>query len=185
MEADEITIRSIPWCADLISGPNVIIMPTESREPKESTEDALFAQTLKTPDTISGCLTFYDKPSCDSAPIDKINTLISLGFAVNGYPHVAHGGLVATLLDEIMGLLLSVNKRRAAVPDNSMIVTANLNVTYLKPVPTPSTILVSAKFKEIAGRKMFLLATVEDSSGVALARAEGLWVRIDKSDEKL
>jgi len=185
MEADETAIRSIPWCAELLSGPNIVILPTASRELKESTEDALFAQTLKTPDTISGCLSFYEKPSSDSAPINKINTLISLGFAVNGFPHVAHGGLVATLLDEVMGILLSVNKGRAAVPDTGMTVTANLNVTYIKPVTTPSTILVSAKIKEIKGRKLFVLATLEDSGGVALARAEGLWVRVDKPDEKL
>ncbi|TVY32686.1 Verlamelin biosynthesis protein B [Lachnellula occidentalis] len=188
MEADEASIRSIPWCAALISGPNIVILPTESRAPKTSTEDALFARTLKTSDTISGCLTFYDQPgdSSASAPINRINTLVSLGSAVNGYPHVAHGGIVATLIDEVMGLLLSVNKHpKVAFPDVGRTVTAYLNVTYLKPVVTPSTILVSASFRETVGRKLFLNASVEDSCGVALARAEALWIRVDKSTEKL
>lgn len=186
MEADEAHIRSIPWCAALISGPSIVILPTESRAPKESTEDALFAQTLKTPDTISGCLTFYDRANNSSAHINKINTLISLGSAVNGYPHVAHGGLVATLVDEIMGLLLSVNKHpKVAFPDIGRTVTAYLHITYLKPVVTPATILVSARFKEVAGRKLFLEASVEDRWGVALAKAEALWIRVDKERERL
>ncbi|TVY31878.1 Verlamelin biosynthesis protein B [Lachnellula subtilissima] len=192
MEADEAHIRSIPWCASLISGPNIVILPTESRAPKTSTEDALFAQTLKTPDTISGCLTFYEQPGSSSAstsavaPINKISTLVSLGSGVNGYPHVAHGGLVATLVDEIMGLLLSVNKHPKVVfPDIGRTVTAYLNITYLKPVATPSTILVSAQIKEITGRKIFVRASVEDRWGVALARAEALWIRVDKEKEKL
>ena len=122
MEADEAPIRSIPWCAALISGPNIVSLPTASRAPKTSTGDALFVQTPKTPDTISGCLTFYEQPgglsALASAPINKIKTLLSLGSGLNGYPHAAQGGLVATLVDETMGLLLSVNKHSKGVsPD--------------------------------------------------------------------
>lgn len=183
MEADEAHIRAIPWCAELLSGPNVVVLPTESRESKESTEDALFAQTLKTPDTISGCLTFYNQPESESGVITQINTLVSLGYAVNGFPHVAHGGIVATLIDEIMGLLLIVNKRRLA--DVGAAVTAYLNIRYLNPVPTPSTVLVSASLKEISGRKIFLEATVQDSGEVALARGEALWIRVSQPKEAL
>ncbi|TVY87256.1 Verlamelin biosynthesis protein B [Lachnellula willkommii] len=192
METDEAHIRSIPWCAALISGPNIVILPTESRKPKESTEDALFAQTLKTPDTISGCLTFHNanpanNPSASaSTPINQINTLVTLGSAVNGYPHVAHGGLVATLIDEAMGVLLAVNKHPKVVfPDVGRTVTAYLHVTYLKAVVTPSTVLVSARIKETVGRKLFLEAGVEDRWGAALARAEALWIRVDKERERL
>lgn len=29
---------------------------------------------------------------------------------LNGYPHLCHGGIVATIMDEVMGTLLAVNK---------------------------------------------------------------------------
>jgi acyl-coenzyme A thioesterase PaaI-like protein len=183
MSADEAGIRGIPWCAALLSDANIVVLATESREPKASTEDALFAQTLKTPDTISACLTFYRAPASAAAPVEELSTLVSLGYAVNGYPRVAHGGVVATLLDEVMGLLLTLNQKRAAVPGVGF--TASLNVSYLNPVATPSTVLVSARLKDVNGRKMFLEGTVKDGSEVVLARAEALWITVDKPRERL
>ncbi|KAH6665396.1 HotDog domain-containing protein [Halenospora varia] len=184
MDPDLSPILLIPWCATLLDDPDTVIVPTISREPKDSTEDALFAETLKTASTISACLTFHARPPSATALINHISTLVTLEEGVNGYPHVAHGGLVGFLFDEIMGLLLSMNKRQDAI-FNKHIVTAELTVKYLKPVATPQTVLVSVGFKEIVGRKMFIHATMKDSKGVELAKADALWIAVSKAKGNL
>lgn len=178
MEADGDFIKSISWCRDLLGSPNVTIVPTPSRKIKESTEDALFSEALKDKDTVRDCLTFHDRPESDSALIHQVNMIVSLGHKVNGYPHVTHGGMVAVLFDEVMGTLLALNKRRVAIPGVESSVTANLNVTFLLPVATPQTVILSAVFKKIEGRKIFIGATLKDSAGVAHAKAEALWISL-------
>ncbi|KAH8655111.1 HotDog domain-containing protein [Tricladium varicosporioides] len=184
MNLDSSPILLIPWCATLLDDPDIVITPTISREPKHSTEDALFAETLKTDSTISACLTFHPRPSPPTALISQISTLVTLEQGVNGYPHMAHGGLVGFLFDEIMGLVLSMNKSRGAI-FNQIIVTAELTVKYLKPVATPQTVLVTVWLKEIVGRKIGLQATMKDSKGTELAKADGLWIAVSKDKGKL
>ena len=83
-----------------------------------------------------------------------------------------HGGIIATLMDDVIGTLMTVNQNPSAV-------TAYMNVRYLMPVVTPQTVLVVAKSRGSIGeaRKVFVDAEVRDSVGVVLAKAEALWVR--------
>jgi acyl-coenzyme A thioesterase PaaI-like protein len=183
-EPDLAHFQNIPWCAQLLSSSNIVITPTNSREYKASTEDALFAETFKTDDTIRACLSFYSRPAPGIPRIEEIHTLLALGYRLNGYPARAHGGVIATLIDEEMGMLLSVNKKLGFLGTQGDTVTAYLNVTYLKPVETPGTVLVSARFREVTGRKYFLEAMIKAGSGEVLAKAEALWIGLEKSNSK-
>jgi len=128
--------KSIPWCASLINDDSYTITPTWSREPKKSSEDLLFGETLHTDRTISACLSLYKKPAPLDRQIEEVKTLLALNAGVNGYPNVCHGGVVATMLDEVMGILLTLNKDRAGeiaraggrVPERPATVTAELVV---------------------------------------------------------
>ncbi|MCJ1304953.1 hypothetical protein MMC08_007766 [Hypocenomyce scalaris] len=182
---DVLHFQSIPWCAKLLADPRFTAAPTGSRSPKRSTEDSFFAETLQTDKTVRACLSLYcipSPPSCDSAPsprIQEVRTLISLGSGVNGYPRIAHGGFVATLLDEGMGILMEANKDKGSGRDNgNAIVTAFLNVKYRRPVPTPGIVLVTAKYTKVMPRKQFMRASVEDGEGTVYAEAEALFVEI-------
>lgn len=183
-EPDLAHFQNIPWCAQLLSSPNIVVTPTNSREYKASTEDSLFAETFNTNDTISACLSFYSRPAPGTPRIEEIHTLLTLGHSLNGYPAIAHGGVVATIIDEVMGTLLLVNRRPGFGATQVEAVTAYLNVTYLKPVETPGTVLVSARFKEITGRKFFLEATVKSGSGDVLSKAEALYIGLERSMSK-
>jgi hypothetical protein len=44
--------------------------------------------------------------------IQAVRTIMDLGNGVNGHPDVCHGGFVATMLDEVMGVLLTINLER-------------------------------------------------------------------------
>ncbi len=184
-DPDEQYFRSIPWCSKLLDDPNFVIIPSLSRQPKESTEDSLFAETLKTDDTIGAMLSLCKRPSSEVARIDEVRSLLSLGYRVNGYPTVCHGGIVATLLDEVMGSLVLVNNKLEDLETSDTVVTAYLKVNYLKPVQTPQTVLVTAHFKEIVGRKYYIEGSVQDYSGTVLASGEALWLRQNSQREKL
>jgi len=108
--------------------------------------------------------------------------MVTLGTGMNGGAFALHGGIIATLMDDAIGTLLTVNKfgkeDGKAIPLSSSTVTAYLNVQYLKPVKTPQTVLIVARCKEVKGRKYFMEAEVKDGEGNVLAKADSLWIRI-------
>lgn len=74
-----------------------------------------------------------------------------------------------------MSLLVAVCRESQGLqPDN---LTADLRVKYLRPVLTPSVVLVTAKVRDVQkARKYFVDAEVMDQDGVVLAKGEGLFI---------
>ena len=97
---------------------------------------------------------------------------------MDGWPSVLHGGIVATLMDEMMGTLLVINAKRTrsrsmatgrdaeAAADVIGAHTAQLNVRYLAPVKTPDVVLVTCKITSWEGRKIKMKATVMQKGGL-------------------
>ena len=84
-----------------------------------------------------------------------------------GWEGMAHGGIVAALLDEVSAYAgMSVSKQ---------IVTAALNIRYLKPVPIGREVTVEAQVREQV-RRSVMVEAVMTCQGVVLARAEGRMV---------
>ena len=180
-EPDLAHFTSIPWCSTLLSNPTYKITPTDSRQPKPSTEDSLIAISLSSPSTISHCLSLYKLPEPSPSPnevpfITEVITLLTLGDGMNGGPNMLHGGLIATLLDDMMGNLFTVNKDQGGIPLTQKTVTANLTVEYLKRIMTPATVAIVARCGRREGRKFWLEAEVRDGRGVAMARGKAVWV---------
>ena len=88
------------------------------------------------------------------------------------------------MLDETMGFLLVSNKDLENSAIRAETVTVYLNIQYLKPVATPQTVVVTAKLREIRGRKYYVDGTIMNEFGEVLAKAETLWMPL-KSSEKL
>ena len=182
----------------LLRDPQYTIVPTNSRTPKPTTEDSFFGSTLATSATIRACVTQLRSPSYEATgpmppypAISEVRTLLSLGSGVNGYPHIAHGGFVATVLDEVMGILLSVNKdyeEQRIVSEKILesgrsqprfsTVTASLELTYRKPVPTPGIVLVRAWFESVNDKKHFVRGQIENGTGLVFTQARALFVRL-------
>ena len=181
--------NDIPWCAELIKDPSFEYSPTYSREPKDSGEDSFFAETLQTDRTIRRCLSINSRPNPNlNPPIHEVRTFLELGNGLNGYPNVCHGGFVATILDEVMGVLLTINQKwmrqRRGAGEHITQMTASLNIKYRRPVKTPGTILAIAKITKTEPRKWWIRATIEDSGRRELAIGEALFVEA-KSDPRL
>jgi uncharacterized protein (TIGR00369 family) len=87
-----------------------------------------------------------------------------------GPPGYAHGGVVATALDEAMSLL--VHQR------GQLALTGRLAVDLLAPVPVGTYVLVSADVAEVSGRRLTLEAAASNEAGKALAKARGTFVEV-------
>ncbi|KAK5051470.1 hypothetical protein LTR84_003122 [Exophiala bonariae] len=169
--------RSIPWCIPILTDPDFAIQPTVTRHLQpHTTENHLLSLTLNTTSTISAWCSLYRKPSTSARNAkDEVRTLLALRAGLDGYGGICHGGVTATIFDEVMSLLVAVCRESTGLrPDN---VTADLRVRYLRPVLTPSVVLCSAKVREVKGeRKYFVDGEFVDENGVVLARGEGLFV---------
>jgi acyl-coenzyme A thioesterase PaaI-like protein len=94
----------------------------------------------------------------------------NLGKAFEGAPQRAHGGIVAALIDETMGLVLAIHEALAF--------TVQLDITYLAPTPINETIYARAWLERKEGRKMFMRAEVT-SGTTTIAEASSLFIEVD------
>ena len=88
----------------------------------------------------------------------------------SGAPGIAHGGAVATVVDDVLGFLLYVVR----VPG----VTRKLEVEYLKPVLIGVRYTVRAKVDRVDGRKLWFSCACTDPDGVLTFRASGLFLAV-------
>ena len=83
-----------------------------------------------------------------------------------------HGGIIATLLDEVMAKVSRFEKDHA--------VTAKLSVEYLRPVPIEVDLIVEGWELERNERDRFRQGEIRNASGVVLARGTGHFVEITR-----
>ena len=89
---------------------------------------------------------------------------------------MAHGGIIALLLDEAMGKACRFRGLRA--------VTAELSVEYLKPVSVENEIVVEAFEQEQRGRNLFHVGEIRNAAGEVLARGKGRFVVLKEAGAK-
>ncbi|KAM4014334.1 acyl-coenzyme A thioesterase THEM4-like isoform 1-T3 [Anomaloglossus baeobatrachus] len=88
---------------------------------------------------------------------------------LEGPPGYAHGGSIAAIIDSTAGA--------AAVYTCGSIMTANLNITYYKPIPLGCTLFVDSHVDKIEGRKVYLICHIQSHDRVILhAEATGLFI---------
>jgi acyl-coenzyme A thioesterase PaaI-like protein len=88
-----------------------------------------------------------------------------------GPPGYAHGGVLATALDEAMALLL--------VGERTFALTGRLEVELRAPAPVGTFVHVEAELEESAERKQMLRARARSEDGKELAVGRGIFVRVD------
>lgn len=95
---------------------------------------------------------------------------VTLGKAFEGAPGRAHGGILAALLDETMGLVNAM--------EGILAYTVQLDITYLAPAPIDEPITSHASVVGRDGRKITVEGVVE-AGELLIARATGLFVTVD------
>jgi uncharacterized protein (TIGR00369 family) len=95
----------------------------------------------------------------------------TLGPNYGGGAGFAHGGIIAVVLDEAMGKLSKLTEEKA--------VTAEMAISYRKPIPLDKPIVVEGWQEEASGRNRFRIAEIRDPQGNLLASGKGRFVVVD------
>ena len=85
-------------------------------------------------------MTFYDNGA------DEVCSEYTVADRYNSYPGIVHGGIVASMLDEVVG-------RVAMMADHHhFMMTAKMEVKYRQPVPTETELRIIGRIVRLRGR---------------------------------
>lgn len=112
---------------------------------------------------------------------------VTLGDAYQGYPGIAHGGIVAAILDETIG-----RASLAAAPESDagdiaegdavpwFMVTAKLDIRYRQPVPLNQEFTVRGRIDELRRRSAQASGEIVLADGATAAEASAVLVDIPR-----
>ena len=98
---------------------------------------------------------------------------VSIAAKYQGATGYAHGGIIATLLDEAMAKANGMGGIRA--------MTARLQISYRKAVPLQTKLKLSGRRIKKQGRKLYLRSELRSAENVVLAEARGLFIELNPS----
>jgi uncharacterized protein (TIGR00369 family) len=90
-----------------------------------------------------------------------------------GLDTVVHGGIQATILDEVMGVAAQLS-----LPDDApdlACVTAEMSLSYRRPVPMAEPVVARALVDRVDGRDMFVSGAIVAEDGTVLTEATSRW----------
>lgn len=87
-----------------------------------------------------------------------------------GAPKTVHGGAIASVLDETMGIITFLNYTPA--------VTASLTINYLNPLPVEINVLVETWIEEQENKKYLIKGRMSTENDLTIAEASGIFIKI-------
>ncbi len=87
-----------------------------------------------------------------------------------GPPGYLHGGIIATLLDEAMS---KANRANGVIA-----MTRQMQVEYLRPVPSATPFRIEGRVTQSEGRKHWSAARILSADGTVLAESTGLFIAV-------
>ena len=108
-----------------------------------------------------------------------VRTSFTLDIRQQGAPNLAHGGVLAAILDEAMGC--------SAWARGHVVMSAKIEVDYRRPVPLGQPILAAAWVDRENGRKVWTASCLYSADGTVYTEGRGLFVEARKNfrDEHL
>ncbi|EAW17467.1 PaaI family thioesterase [Aspergillus fischeri NRRL 181] len=179
--------NTIPKCAGILSQPDLRVI--HPRNP-----DAFFHSTLRSNNGILKSIFIYQPahPHTRASDVSSSETnanatpqereqeggrergylLLHLGAGVSGQPDIAHGGFLATVLDQVTGTLI----RASGLDRGRGAVTVYLNVIYKKPVRVPGVVVARAEVGRVDGRKIYVMGEISVAEADRGGEGEGVCV---------
>lgn len=93
-----------------------------------------------------------------------------------GYVHMMHGGIVATLLDEAMSW--------AVIDDGHLAVTAKMEIQFREPVPVNEPLIVVGRVERDRRRAIETSGELLSDDGRRLASSRGIFVRVSADQQR-
>ena len=103
----------------------------------------------------------------------EVTAQVTLSDEFQGYPGVAHGGVVAAMLDEAAG-----RAQMGPVDNPRFMFTAKIEINYRRNVPVGKPIRLVGKALESRGRKSIASAAIYDQEDNLLAEAHALMIKV-------
>ncbi len=98
------------------------------------------------------------------------------GPVTEGPPEHAHGGSIAAVLDEVLGL--------TAWAAGHPVVVGNLNVSFRQLLPIQIVVQVTTRLISVKGRKIMIHGEVSSLDGIVYATGEALCIKISTENLK-
>jgi uncharacterized protein (TIGR00369 family) len=102
--------------------------------------------------TEKGCMSYYTIPN-----------------EYCGFKGLAHGGIIATLLDEVAAWTIVAHLFRVGI-------TRQISIRYLKPVPTSEELEVEGELIQNDEQNAVVHTKIRSKEGIILAKAESKWL---------
>lgn len=96
--------------------------------------------------------------------------------AFMGYDGLVHGGVTASLLDEVM--------IKAVLGRGEVVVTARMTVNYHRPVPMGEKLMLTGEITADRRRMFDTVGHLYDSKGTKLASATGTYVKVTGAERE-
>jgi acyl-coenzyme A thioesterase PaaI-like protein len=103
---------------------------------------------------------------------DHVAGTVTCGSAYEGPPGHVHGGFVAAMFDELLGLAQSLSGNHG--------MTGRLTIHYRSPTPLHTELTMKGWLEKADGRKILCRGTLH-AGDVLCAEAEGLFISVDFS----
>ncbi|MBD3253953.1 MAG: hypothetical protein GF383_02620 [Candidatus Lokiarchaeota archaeon] len=104
---------------------------------------------------------------------ESLFTFYNIPPKFSGFQGLGHGGIIATLLDEVSAWTISVNLNRLGL-------TQNFAVNYIKPVYINTDIVVEGKIGANDDTHVIVHAHIKDMSNKILVESNSTWSLPDK-----
>ncbi|XP_008590150.1 PREDICTED: acyl-coenzyme A thioesterase THEM4-like, partial [Galeopterus variegatus] len=102
----------------------------------------------------------------------RIVCLFQGGPYLQGVPGFLHGGAIATIIDATTGM--------TALLAGGIVMTANLNINFKRPIPLCSTVVLNSQLDKVEGRKFFVSCNIHSVDGKTLySETTGLFIKLD------
>ena len=93
-----------------------------------------------------------------------------------GWDNVVHGGILSTLLDEVMSWTIIYAKK-------TFMVTRNMTVKYIRPVEVGTPLIVRGRIVDDSKvPKLTVMAEIRDTEGRLLTKGQGVFIMLSRED---
>ncbi|KAI8065714.1 HotDog domain-containing protein [Gongronella butleri] len=156
---------ALPIIQKMRSDPDMTEIDPYARMKGSARLNSLTASTLNGKGMlVAPPVVFYNKDRTE------VMAVTHLGKQLCGHDGIIHGGMLATLLDEILACAAM-----PALPGNVGF-TANLNINYRRPVQSHQWVVLRGRLDRAEGRKAFVEAWIEDLDGNKCVEATSLYI---------
>lgn len=165
--------RQFPWCVKIYENSALLPVITVNQHSWSDVPSTFMWLCLGAPDALLAAQSFWKVgDTLPESPPDKrteLWTLYSFGRAVESFLHVAHGGFLASLLDQQTGSIVITH------PISTNPRTVSSTIKYHRALRTPGAVLCRSWISKVEGRKVWAKAVLEDGNGALVAEMEALW----------